>query len=189
MAFPCPRCGGRDIQSLPMAYGGGTYVGRWRSRSGYRGTTVAQSFIGSLASPPVKRQLWKPLLCLAVVTLWFLPFLTINYEWLFDRTVQTPSHMVNSSREYPGRQTAITQRPPLAERVEALLAVLVLGAILGALMVWWLIQTLRFNRDIYPDLLHYWQLGFLCRRCGLKYYPLADGDTVAASPRLDLGYR
>jgi len=189
MAFPCPRCGARDIQSLPMAYGGGTYVGRWRSRSGYHGTTVSQSFIGSLANPPAKRQLWKPLFCLAVVTLWFLPFLTINYEWLFGRSVQTPSRMVNSSREYLGRQTAITQRPPVAERVETLLAVLVLGAILEALMVWWLLRTLRFNRDVYPGLLHHWQLGFLCRRCGWVYYSADGGDTVAASPRFDLGYR
>ena len=46
----------------------------------------------------------------------------------------------------------------------------------------------RIDGEI-PGLLHHWQLGFLCRRCGWVYYSADGGDTVAASPRFDLGYR
>jgi len=189
MAFPCPQCGDRNTQSLPMAYGGGTYVGQWRSRSGYRGTTISQNFIGSLASPPIRRQLWKPLLCLMLVTLWFTPFLMINYEWMFGNVAQTPSRVVNSSREDTERQAAILRRPPLAERVQTLLAVLALGASLEAPVVWWLIRTIRFNREVYPGLLHHWQIGFLCRRCGVVFYPQDAGDGLTVPPRPGFGYR
>jgi len=171
MAFPCPRCGDRYTQSLPMAYGSGTYVRNWRSRSGYRGTTTSQSLIGNLASPPNKRKLWKPLLCLLLVTLWFTPFVMFTGQMVTGRPSHVPTSIGDSRREQRGQQTQARQMPSVAENVQSVLIVLAFGATLEALTLWWMVRTIRFNRQIYPGLLRDWQLRFMCRQCGTVFYP------------------
>ena len=172
MAFPCPRCGDRYTQSLPMAYGSGTYVRNWRSRSGYRGTTTSQSLIGNLANPPSKRKLWKPLLCLLLVTLWFAPFYVFAWEQMVGSgPSHVPTSIGDSRREHRGQQTQARQMPSVAENVQSVLIVLAFGATLEALTLWWMVRTIRFNRQIYPELLRDWQLRFMCRQCGTVFYP------------------
>lgn len=172
MAFPCPRCGDRYTQSLPMAYGSGTYVRNWRSRSGYHGSTLSQSLIGNLASPPNKRKLWKPLLCLLFVTLWFTPFVMFTWEQMVgSRPSHVPMSIGDGRREHRGQQPPARQMPSVAENVESVLIVLAFGATLEALTLWWMARTLRFNRRVYPGLLRDWQIRFMCRQCGTTFYP------------------
>lgn len=155
-----------------MAYGSGTYVRNWRSRSGYHGSTLSQSLIGNLASPPNKRKLWKPILCLLLVTLWFTPFVVFTWEQMVG---SSPSHVSmtigDGKREHHRQQTPAQQMPSVAEYVESVLIVLAFGSTLEALTLWWMARTLRFNRRVYPELLRDWQIRFMCRQCGTIFYP------------------
>ncbi len=184
MAFPCPRCGDRYTQSLPMAYGSGTYVRNWRSRSGYRGSTVSQSLVGSLASPPIKRSLWKPLVCVFLAALWFTPAFVVAWEqWVIGTAPHATAPILNGTQGHHAKPIPVRPVPTTADHVESLLIILALGVTLESLIVWWLVRNIRFNRLAYPGLLRSWQLSFMCRQCGTVFYP-PDAANIVIAPVL-----
>jgi|GEM_PF-6777691 len=188
MAFPCPRCGDRYTQSLPMAYGSGTYVRNWRSRSGYSGTTVSQSIIGNLASPPVKRSEWKPALALLFVCLMSAPTVAAAWsQWIAgpeQRTTPAPIVDGPKVRHRHARQLMTLQPRSAvvaADHGETLLTMLGIGLALGGLMFWWLTRSIRYNRTVYPQLYRNWQISFMCKQCGAVFYP-PDAANLIVSP-------
>lgn len=189
MAFPCPRCGDRFTQSLPMAYASGTYIRNWRSRSGYHGTTVSQSIVGGLASPSVKRPLWKPLLGLIFVGLFLAPGFTTAWNLWIEPPQQrsAPVPIIDGPRARHRPHRAMTVQAPfspvktIVADGEALLCVLGFGVAIAGLLLWWLARSIRFNRQVYPQLMRNWQLSFMCRQCGAVFYP-PDASSMVVSP-------
>jgi hypothetical protein len=68
---PCPQCGDRYTQSLPLAFeaGPGGKTRTWRSNRGSCGTPVSEAQIASRAKPPARRSVVKPALLLVAVCL------------------------------------------------------------------------------------------------------------------------
>ena len=174
MAYPCPRCGDRYTQSLPMVYGTGTHVRNWRSRSGYSGSTVTQSIVGSLATPPLKRSVLKPLFWLFV--LWvFLggPITFAAHRLVTGTSLSGPAPIVNGPLYHSSHRSRVP-RTPVVTREQSERQILIaaaVGATVSALLVWRAAAALKFNRLNFPRLLHNWQSGFMCRGCGAIFYP------------------
>ena len=173
MAYPCPRCGDRYTQSLLMVYGTGTHVRNWRSRSGYSGSTVSQSIVGTLATPPLKRSVLKPLFWLLVLWVFLGSPITFAVNKLIINTPQStlapivdgPNHSLHKGR---------TKRAPGTTREESERQVLIAAAVLAALsavLVWRSVAALKFNRSDFPRQLRNWQSGFMCRGCGAIFHP------------------
>lgn len=188
MAFPCPRCGDRYTQSLPMAYGSGTYVRNWRSRSGYKGTTVSQSIIGSLASPPAKRSVWKPVLGMILVALLLAPTIEMAwYKWIAGeqrRSTAAPiidGPSVRHRHHSTAAVSAINPAPIKDPSWTGLLYVLGFCLLLEGVLLWRLVRSARFNWNVHPQLMRNWQLSFLCKQCGAVFYP-PDAATIIPSP-------
>ena len=173
MAFPCPRCGDRYTQSLPMVYGSGTHVRNWRSRSGYRGSTFSQSIVGSMAAPPLKRSVFKPLFWLLILWIFLGGPISLTVHRLLTDTPQAGSAPVVTGSLHPSRRGR-TQHSPVFTRKQSeqqVLVVAAVGAALTFLMLWRLVTALKFNRRDFPKLLIYWQSGFMCRGCGAIFHP------------------
>jgi len=157
-----------------MAYGSGTYVRNWRSRSGYRGSTVSQSLIGGLASPPAKRSIWKPLLGLLLVGLFFAPVFAAARDQISGIERAAPAPIVDGPRVRHHHKITLTQTRPSPATVlskENLRYLLLSGLLLTGLLLWLLVRAIRFNQTVHPKLMRSWQLSFLCKQCGAIFYP------------------
>lgn len=168
MGFPCPRCGDRYTQSLPMVYGTGTTIRNWRSRSGYSGSTTSQSIVGSLANPPVKRSIVRPLLWLLLVWFFFGWAFALQFERLsINNPGRGPAPIVDGPKAQRHRRSAPVNPSPVLPKEqkehsdEGLLAITLMGAGLSALFLSRFVRALRFNRSAYPQLFQSWQLSFL----------------------------
>ena len=174
MAYPCPRCGDRYTQSLPMVYGTGTHVRNWRSRSGYSGSTVSQSIVGSLATPPLKRSVLKPLFWLFV--LWaFLggPVTFAAHRLVTGTSLPSPAPIVNGPLYRSSHKGRMSRTPGVTreQSEQQILIAAAVGATVSALLVWRAAAALKFNRLDFPRLLQSWQSGFMCRGCGAIFHP------------------
>ncbi len=173
MAYPCPRCGDRYTQSLPMVYGTGTHVRNWRSRSGYSGSTVSQSIVGSLATPPLKRSVLKPLLWLLVLWVFVGGPITFAAQRLVSGTsLSVPAPIVNGPLYHPSHRGRLPRTTGISrEQSEQLtLIAATVGTAISALLIWRAAAALKFNRLNFPRLLQSWQSAFLCRGCGMIFH-------------------
>ena len=175
MAYPCPRCGDRYTQSLPMVYGTGTHVRNWRSRSGYGGSTVSQSIVGSLATPPLKRSVLKPLFWLLLLWVFFGGPITFAANRLVIGTpLSGPAPIVNGPLYYSSHKGRMPQTPGITreQKEQQILQAAAVGATLSTLLVWRAAAALKFNQLDFPRLLQSWQSGLMCRGCGVIFHPL-----------------
>ena len=173
MAFPCPRCGDRYTQSLPMVYGTGTHVRNWRSRSGYRGSTVSQSLVGGLATPPLKRSVLKPAFWPFVVWLFLGGPITFAVHRLTLNPPQAGAAPIVNGPHYALRKGRTKPVPgiPRDQNEEQVLIAAAIGATGSALLIWHALAALKFNRLEFPRLLHKWESAFMCRGCGAIFHP------------------
>ena len=183
MAFPCPRCGDRYTQSLPMVYSTGTSVRKWRSRSGYSGNTVSQNIIGSLASLPEKKPVFKLCFWLLIVLFFFSwPFASQVDRFSINNLPNRPAPIVDGLKAPHHRRRAVMTQPamPMEQNNQLLAIPAIIGAGISILLIWRLVRAVRFNRSVYPIQLREWQLSFMCRGCG-ALFRAPDAEDIVIS--------
>lgn len=157
-----------------MVYGTGTHVRNWRSGSGYSGRTTSQTLVGSLANPPVKRSVLKPLLWLLLVFVVFgTAIRSVSETILQPATVSSPAPIIDGPRAKVSRKRTMPTRPVVTpeQRQRSLVVFAGVGLALAALIVWRIVSAIRFNHGPYPILLRVWQSSFMCRACGAVFQP------------------
>ncbi len=157
-----------------MVYGTSTHVRNWRSGSGYSGKTTSQTLVGSLANPPAKRSVIKPLLWLLLVCVMFGTAIRSSAVTLLNPTaVSTPAPIVDGPRAKSIRKRAVPTRAAMtpAQTQRAIDIAAAIGTALVGLVVWQFIAAIRFNNRRYPALLRAWQSSFMCRACGDVFQP------------------
>ena len=169
MGRPCPRCGDRYTQSLPMVYGTGTSIRDWRSPSGRSGSSISQSIVSSLAAPPNKRSVLKPLLWLLLVGSIFGSALSWQFKWLsVPSKAYSPAPIVEgSNNQRRHKRLAANQISHQEKPSDQGLWIITASAIaVSALLTWLIIRAVRFNRFVYPQQVERWRLSSMCRSCG-----------------------
>jgi hypothetical protein len=181
MAFPCPRCGDRYTQSLPMTFEAGVVSNTrgWRSNRGACGTPISEGQIASRAKPPARRSAAKPVLLLVAVWL-FLGFPIVSVLTTALRSAASParpaatgSASLNRGNQTPSSADSLPPAQPISlarTLVSFAPPVLVLVG-LSTYLVWLALDARRFNRTAYPRLLADWQSSFLCNVCGAVFRP------------------
>lgn len=184
MAFPCPRCGDRYTQSLPMVWGSGLHVRRWSSGL-WGGHSESQSLVGAQAAPPTKRSVLWPLVFLLLVA----GGLVVSL-----RTMPAADSSAPVSVRHVGQRAGRRARQPIAAatprtvwteqtRMEASERVFVSFAVLALLPALLLLRALRWNLLGYPRALREWRLLFLCRGCGQVFRAPASYEAGLLSQR------
>lgn len=175
MSFACPRCGGRNTQSLPMVYGTGTYTRNWRSSSGYSGSTVSQSIVSGLANPPVQMSVARPVILFvllwlfmgtAVYTLLILPANRppeVHHAEIIDGRTHRVIHRATAPVSSPASQKNAAE--------SVLLGPAVFTLCFSVILVLRIIRANRFNSNHYPLQFLEWQSSFLCKACGTRFLP------------------
>lgn len=177
MAYPCPQCGDRYTQSLPMVYGTGTSVRDWRSRSGYGGQTTSQTLVAGMATPPVKRSWMWPLVWVLML---LSVFVALQEGVRAQQEVATQVQVPTMSRRAPVQRRNGVMRAPVVGHASALTSAqweqvgwvmdvtLWVGVLAGTAV---LLRAVWFNRRVYPEDLAAWSSSFLCRGCGTVFRP------------------
>jgi hypothetical protein len=171
---PCPQCGDRYTQSLPLAFeaGPGGKTRTWRSNRGSCGTPVSEAQIASRAKPPARRSVVKPALLLVAVCLFLgVPIVSVMTTALraaLSHTQTAPPDGLPPAQPASLARTLVSFAAP----------VLVLFGVSGYLG-WRVIDARRFNRTAYPRLLADWQASSICKVCGTVFRP---SETEAAMP-------
>lgn len=95
------------------------------------------------------------------------------------------------SREPLSQQPLTAPLPPIPERT--VLAIMIVGLVfyggLAALCARNIRKVKEYNRTVWPQELRRWQFTFMCRACGLVFYPLAPaGGGGRREPHESVGW-
>jgi hypothetical protein len=191
MAYPCPRCTDRYTQSLPMVFQSG--IRQW---SNYRSSGTSQSNLSRLVAPPRQQRTafrWIALAFLLLVSVLSIRSITSGMfpGWFAAEEVHHQAPVIDGPAYL--RQKMLRQRmrhdipkPPAPSAqahtpssapipTENLIIGTALFFVLESTGVVVIIRSLRraqkYNREVWPQRMAYWQASFLCRGCGLIFRP------------------
>ncbi len=198
MAYPCPRCGDRYTQRLPLVHASGVWQGSWRN--GLRGgTRTSQNALSVMAAPPRR----KPTVLLAGALLFFTAALLVLLTfYVAPQKLQAASNSVlagsiapsptlphrNRRHRHPHADppAAIPQAPASnaasSRQIElhwqAIVTAALLPGVIVCVMLAVLMSRIRYNFREWPAAIQHWQSCFLCRGCGCIFLPnaLANPD-------------
>ena len=202
MAFPCPRCGDRYTQRLPLVHASGVWQGTWSN--GLRGgTRTSQNALSMLASPPKR----KPVILLASAVLFMALYLAVTLAaFVAPHRLHAAAISALASSAQPARTpaavlphhgrhhahtpplapipqftaSAVTNRqahaPEWATDWKSAAAFEVVPLALLSMMLALLTSRLRYNHRKWPEALRHWQACFLCRGCGCIFLPEAVAE-------------
>ncbi len=136
-SYRCDQCGTGEIVAVPLLYQQGT-----RTFSSTFSHGSSQSYSAQIAAPPNPRGYIRPFV------LWgFAIFFFVFWGGAgFSKIVEEPS-----TRSNLGHAVGLF---------------LVLGLICLAGLIFNLLRTARYNREVYPRLRWDWSHTYMCRRCG-----------------------